>query len=113
MTALAHDTWLIIGPPIPGGRGGSDHRVILTGRYNRAGDGYTVRQQYSGRLLARSNGGGYDRAHTALADAIQRLWGLSEPCDGGAGEYHVNGWANRHGITIYTLTEALYNLPRR
>lgn len=110
---IADNTWILVGPPTGEGIGDSDHRAILTGRYNRAGDGYTIRQQFSGRLVARVNGGGYDRAHTALADAIRRIWGISEHCDGGAGESHVRDWANRHGITIYTLADALHTLPRR
>lgn len=109
MTALP-DIWLIVGPPRGEGHDQSP-RVILSGTYTRTGTGYTIRRQHSQRPVAVARGGGYDRTHTALADAIARLWAITDRCDGGAGPTVVEAWAKSHGITIYTLTEALQALP--
>ena len=114
MTTLP-DVWLIVGPPRGEGHDQSPRvilpRVILWGNYNRTNTAYTIRRQHSQLPVAIARGGGYDRTHTALADAIARLWAITDRCDGGAGPTAVEAWAKLHGITIYTLTEALQALP--
>lgn len=99
--------WLVIGKPDTTGH---RERAIFSGSYNKQGTTFTIRRQYSGNVVARAGGGGYDRQHTALADAIARVFGLPM-FDGGAGFYATEEWANSHGVAIYDLTTALFQLP--
>lgn len=99
--------WLVIGPPDVNG---DPVRVILSGAYSASGMTFTVRRQYSGDVVGRAGGGGYDRQGAALADGLSRVFGLPG-FDGARGSYAVVEWAADHGVAVYDLTCALYALP--
>lgn len=68
------------------------------------------RRHYSGEVVATAGGGGYDRASTALANALAVIYGIPYT-DGGCGETHVVDHARAYGVAVYRLSEALYVLP--
>lgn len=100
--------WLVVGPDRPANE--HNGRVILSGAYSASGLTFTVRRQYSGRVIARAGGGGYNRQGTALANALTVLFAL--PCfDGARGLSAVVEWARGHGVAVYSLTTAAWMLP--
>lgn len=99
--------WLVIGPP---DQNGETVRVILSGAYSASGATFTIRRQYSGQVIARAGGGGYDRQGAALAHALTGLFRLPY-FDGARGLSSVIEWAASHGVAVYDLTRALYALP--
>lgn len=99
--------WLVIGPP---DQNGDAVRVILSGAYSASGATFTIRRQYSGQVIARARGGGYDLQVDALALALSGLFRLPY-FDGAGGLWSVIEWAASHGVAVYGLTGALYALP--
>lgn len=86
-------------------------RRIYSVHRSQSGLTTTIRRQHSGDAVARATGGGYDLEGTVLADALTAEFGLP-PFDGGAGLSTVVAWAEDHGLAVYSLSEALYALPR-
>lgn len=83
-------------------------RAIISISYTA--NGALARRQYSGDIVGRAGGGGYDRASTCLAEALTRIYGIPLT-DGACGERHVQDHADRFGVRVYRLNEALYALP--
>lgn len=83
-------------------------RAIISVHYTT--NGALARRHYSGNIVGRAGGGGYDLTSTCLAEALTRIYGISLT-DGGYGESHVRDHALDHGVTVYRLSEALYALP--
>lgn len=83
-------------------------RAIISITYTN--NGAVARRQYSGDIVGRAGGGGYDRASTCLAEALTRIYGIPLT-DGGCGESHVVDHARREGVAVYALRDALYALP--
>lgn len=83
-------------------------RAIISITYTAGGA--IARRQYSGDIVGRAGGNGYDRASTCLAEALTRIYEIPLT-DGACGESHVRDHALDHGVTVYRLNEALYALP--
>lgn len=98
--------WLVVGPDPE--HPGEMLRVILAGRYGSGGT-FTLRREYSGEVVGRAGGYGYDKQGTALAVALSRLYGMTS-IDGARGERSVVEHASTEGIRVVTLGEALFSL---
>ena len=83
-------------------------RAIISITYTAGGA--IARRQYSGDIVGRAGGGGYDLTSTCLAEALTRIYGIPLT-DGACGESHVVDHARREGVRVYRLGEALYALP--
>ena len=103
--------WLVIGPRTNDPEDYGSGRRIYAVNYSASGLTCTLRQHYSGRIVARASGGGYDRAGTCLAQALTADYGLPA-FDGARGVESVMRHAREHGVEVYTLTDALYALDR-
>jgi hypothetical protein len=102
--------WLIVGPPTDSPDDYGNGRRIYAVHYSASGLTCTLRQHYSGRIVARAGGGGYDRAGVCLADALHKDYGVPA-FDGARGVDAVRQHAERHGVGVYRLADALYALP--
>jgi len=83
-------------------RAGEPLGALLIGTYGREtanGSVFSVRWLWSGDIIGRAGGGGYDRQGSALSQALGHLYGLPY-FDGGAGESSVREHAARHGVTV-------------
>lgn len=84
-------------------------RAILEVRYGRNAGARVVRH-YSGDVVGRASGGGYDVAGAAMADALANVFGIPE-ADGVRGMSYVRSEAEAHGVRVFSLGEAMYALP--
>jgi len=120
--------WIVSGVVHPGAAVNSDRIIdgtpvyqagdplgaLLIGTYGADtanGSVFSVRWLWSGEIIGRAGGGGYDRRGTALADALTYLYGVP-PFDGGAGEPAVIDHAARHGVTVATGSEVAWQRAR-
>lgn len=83
-------------------------RAVISITYTAGGA--IARRHYSGDIVGRARGNGYDRSSTCLAEALTRIYGVPLT-DGGCGERHVQEHAERFGVRVYRLSEALFTLP--
>lgn len=97
--------WLTVGPDPE--NEGQELRTILSGKYGQCV--FTVKREYSGDIVARVRGGGFDMAGTGLADSLRKLYRLPT-MDGGVGEMSVIEWARENGVRVENLGSALYSL---
>ena len=91
---------LIDGEPMY--RAGESLGALLIGTCGREtanGSVFSVRWLWSGDIIGRAGGGGYDRQGTALSRALSYLYGLPV-FDGGIGESSVREHAARHGVSV-------------
>lgn len=102
--------WLVVGPPTDRPDDYGNGRRIYAVNYSASGLTCTLRQHYSGTVVARAGGGGYDRAGVCLADALHKDYGVPA-FDGARGVEAVRQHAERHGVRVFTLSDALYALP--
>lgn len=65
---------------------------------------------YGDKQLAKVGGYGYDKIHTALAHAIEKLTNVKMEVDGGAGFGAVREYAEAKGITVRDLLGAAISL---
>jgi hypothetical protein len=73
--------------------------IASYGRETSNGSVCSVRWLWSGQVIGRAGGGGYDRRGTALADALTYLYGVPS-FDGGRGEAAVVDHAARFGVEV-------------
>ena len=73
--------------------------IASYGRETSNGSVCSVRWLWSGKVIGRAGGGGYDRRGSALADALTYLYGVPL-FDGGAGEAAVVDHAARFGVEV-------------
>ena len=73
--------------------------IASYGRETSNGSVCSVRWLWSGQVIGRAGGGGYDRRGSALADALTCLYGVPS-FDGGAGEAAVVDHAARFGVEV-------------
>lgn len=76
--------------------------ALLIGSYGREtanGSVFSVRWLWSGDIVGRAGGGGYDRQGAALADALTYLYGVP-PFDGARGVDAVELHAARFGVSV-------------
>lgn len=58
---------------------------------------------YGDRILAKVGGYGYDKIHTALAEAIEKLTGVDLQVNGAAGAEAVIEAARSHDIKVFNI----------
>jgi hypothetical protein len=76
----------------------------ITVKYSRHGTALAY-YNYVERAIARATGGGYDKTHTALAGAIEKLAGVQLTVDGGAGFEAVQSSAGLQGVLVVPLRQ--------
>lgn len=84
---------------------------LITVAYSKGNSGMVrAFHGYGDRTIGKAGGGGYDKIHTALQEAIEFLYEVKLDSNGAAGFHSVEEGAKKHGITVINVLADAYRL---